>query len=94
MCLKKKFINKFTDMTKLYFIGVIILITAIFSNTIAGFINCNTWYNFSNLIIEKGSFIEALKAQSMKDIFWLFFIYPLSLGLGYLISEKLFNIIS
>ena len=94
MCLKKKFINKFIDMTKLYFIGVIILLTAIFSNTIAGFLNCNTWYNFSNLIIEKGSFIEALKSQSMKDIFWLFFIYPLLLGFGYLISEKLFNIFS
>ena len=45
-------------MTKLYFIGVIILITAIISNTIAGFLNFNTWYNFSNIIIEKSSFIR------------------------------------
>ena len=81
-------------MTKLYFIGVIILLTAIISNTIAGFFNFNTWYNFSNISIEKGSFIEALKSQNIKDIFWLFFIYPLLLGFGYLISEKLFNIIS
>ena len=81
-------------MTKLYIIGVTILLTAIVANSIAGYINLNSWYNFSNLIIEKGSFLKALKEQSLISILWLFFIYPLILGIGCLIAEKLFNIFS
>tara|TARA_S200000501_G_C20338916_1_gene532342 strand:- start:155 stop:400 length:246 start_codon:yes stop_codon:yes gene_type:complete len=81
-------------MTKLYIIGVTILLTAIVANSIAGYINLNSWYNFSNLIIEKGSFLKALKEQSLISILWLFFIYPLVLGIGCLIAEKLFNIFS
>ncbi len=79
-------------MTKLYIIGLSILLTAIIANTIAGYINVNTWYNFSNTILEKGSFLKALKEQSIIDFLWLFFLYPLTLGFGYLIAEKLFNI--
>ncbi len=79
-------------MTKLYIIGLSILLTAIIANTIAGYININTWYNFSNTILEKGSFLKALKEQSTIDFLWLFFLYPLTLGFGYLIAEKLFNI--
>ena len=79
---------------KLYIIGVAILLTAIVANSIAGYINLNSWYNFSNLIIEKGSFLKALKEQSLISILWLFFIYPLTLGIGCLIAEKLFNIFS
>jgi len=81
-------------MTKLYIIGVTILLTAIVANSIAGYINLNSWYNFSNLIIEKGSFLKALKEQSLISILWLFFIYPLILGIGCLIAGKLFNIFS
>tara|TARA_B100001250_G_C19520246_1_gene665691 strand:- start:126 stop:371 length:246 start_codon:yes stop_codon:yes gene_type:complete len=81
-------------MIKLYIIGLSILLTAILANTIAGYININTWYGFSNLILEKGSFLKALKEQSIIDILWLFFLYPLTLGFGYLIAEKLFNIFS
>lgn len=79
-------------MTKLYIIGLSILLTAIIANTIAGYINVNTWYNFSNTILEKGSFLKALKEQSTIDFLWLFFLYPLTLGFGYLIAENLFNI--
>ena len=79
-------------MTKLYIIGVTILLTAILANTIAGYINLNTWYGFSNAILEKGSFLKVLKEQRILDILWLFFLYPLILGFGYLIAEKLFNI--
>tara|TARA_B100000965_G_C19443594_1_gene692010 strand:+ start:293 stop:538 length:246 start_codon:yes stop_codon:yes gene_type:complete len=81
-------------MTKLYIIGLSILLTAILVNTIAGYININTWYNFSNTILEKASFVKALKEQSILDILWLFFLYPLTLGFGYLVGEKLFNIFS
>ena len=43
-------------------------------------------------MLEKGSFLKSLKEQTTFDILWLFFIYPLILGMGYLIAEKLFNI--
>ena len=79
-------------MIKLYIIGVSILLTAIFANIIADYINLTTWYKFSNIILEKGGFLKALKEQTIFDVLWLFFIYPLILGIGYLISEKLFNI--
>jgi len=81
-------------MTKLYIIGLSVLLTAILANTIVSYININTWYNFSNTILEKESFLKALKEQSILDILWLFFLYPLTLGLGYLVGEKLFNIFS
>ena len=80
-------------MTKLYIIGVFILLMAIIANTIASYINLNTWYSFYNTIFKKKSFLKALKTQSIFDFLWLFFLYPLILGCGYLIGEKLFNII-
>ena len=56
-------------MTKLYIIGLSILLTAIIANTIAGYINVNTWYNFSNTILEKGSFtVEVLNQKIKIDI--------------------------
>ena len=79
-------------MIKLYLIGVSILLTAILANIIADYISLTTWYKFSNIILEKGSFLKALKEQTILDVLWLFFTYPLILAIGYLISEKLFNI--
>jgi hypothetical protein len=81
-------------MIKLYIIGLTILLTAIIANAIAGYINLNTWYNFSNTILEKESLLKALKEQSIMDFLWLFLLYPLILGFGYLIAEKFFNIFS
>ncbi len=79
-------------MIKLYVIGVSILLIAILANIIADYINLTTWYKFLNIILEKGSFLKGLKEQTIFDFLWLFFIYPLILGLGYLMAEKLFNI--
>jgi len=79
---------------KLYIIGITILLTAILANIIADYINLNTWYKFINIILEKGSFLNGLKKQTIFDIMWLFFLYPLILGFGYLIGKKLFNMFS
>ena len=81
-------------MKKIYFIGIIILLTAILANTIASYINVNTWYSFYNTILEKENILKALKEQTIFDILWLIFLYPLILGCGYLIAEKLLNIFS
>ena len=79
-------------MTKLYIIGICILLIAIIANTIANYINITTWYNFYNTILEKESLLKAIQSQSVFNLFWLFFIYPFILGTAYLIGEELFNI--
>jgi len=81
-------------MTKVYFIGIIILLTAILANTIANYININTWHSFYHTILEKESIVKALKEQTIFDVLWLIFLYPLILGCGYLIANKLLNIFS
>ena len=81
-------------MPRLYIIGASILLIAIIANTIAVYININTWYNFSNSILEKGSLLKAIQSESILNLFWLFIIYPLILGFGYILGEKLFNIFS
>jgi len=81
-------------MIKLYIIGVVILLTAILANIIASYANLNTWYDFYYTILKKGGFLQGFKELSMFDVLWLFFLYPLILGFGYLIAEKLFNLFS
>ena len=56
-------------MTKLYIIGLSILLTAIIANTIAGYINVNTWYNFSNTILEKRFGLLKIKIRGTR-ILW------------------------
>jgi len=73
-------------MIKYYFIGVIILISAILANIIASKLGLKTWYDFLNSIEN-----SSLK---LMDYIWLFGIYPLILGLsaklGIIVWEKLF----
>ena len=75
-------------MLRLYFIGIIILVSAIILNIIAQFLGLKTWYDFLNGISEK------MPIKSW-DFFWLFFLYPFLLGisfyLGDIIFKKLFN---
>ena len=81
-------------MTKIYIIGLVILLTAILANIIATYLNLKTWHDFYYTILEKESFLQGLKEQSIFDFVWLFFLYPLILGFGYLIAEKLCNLFS
>ena len=75
-------------MLKLYIIGLSILFIAIIANTLAGYLNLNTWYGFANEIIQS-NFIIAIKKQNIEDLIWLFIIYPIVLSLGYLIGSKI-----
>tara|TARA_B100000945_G_C20370054_1_gene591604 strand:+ start:599 stop:823 length:225 start_codon:yes stop_codon:yes gene_type:complete len=74
-------------MIKYYFIGVIILISAIIANIIAAKIGLKTWYDFLNAINNDASL-------STFDYIWLFALYPLTLGLsvkfGLILWDKLF----
>jgi len=74
-------------MIKYFFIGVIILISAILANIIAAKLGLKTWYDFLNGINNGVSL-------STFDYIWLFALYPLILGLsakfGLMLWDKLF----
>ncbi len=78
-------------MIRLYFIGFIILIGAIASNALAAKVQCKTWYDFLQGMLETFTFWNQVR---LKDIIWLFFIYPFLLGLsthiGNLLYQKIF----
>lgn len=79
-------------MVKLYIIGLSILVIAILANGIIGKIGLLSWYDFINLLIEKGT--SALKEVTAISYLWLFIGYPLVLGTGYLVGEKLYNLLT
>ena len=74
-------------MIKYFFIGVIILISAIIANIIAAKLGLKTWYDFLNGINNGVSL-------SIFDYICLFALYPLTLGLsvkfGLMLWDKLF----
>ncbi len=80
-------------MIKVYIIGLSILFIAILSNTLASYINLNTWYSFAQEIIQKESIFKAIQNQKIEDLIWLFFASPTILGCGYLIGEKINSIL-
>ena len=54
-------------MIKLYIIGLSILFIAILANTLASYINLNTWYGFAQEIIQKESLLKTLENQKKLD---------------------------
>ena len=74
-------------MIKYFFIGVIILISAIIANIIAAKLGLKTWYDFLNGI-------NTGVSLSIFDYIWLFALYPFTLGLsvkfGLILWDKLF----
>ena len=78
-------------MIRLYIIGLCILFIAILANILANYVNVNTWYGFTQEAIQKENIFLALKNQKIEDLIWLFLIYPITLGSGYLIGEKIYS---
>lgn len=78
-------------MHKLYIIGLTILLVAILANFIAAKLGLMSWYDFLNLLTANGT--ATFKEVRFFDYLWLFIIYPLTLGSGYWIGHKLFQII-
>ena len=78
-------------MFRLFTIGVFILIIAIIANFLAIQISIKTWYNLLSLLNASGS--NAIKALSIVDYLWLFICYPLVLGIGYWIGDKIYKIV-
>ena len=78
-------------MIKLYCIGLCILIIAIAANALIGKLGVMSWYDLLNGLGEKG--MPIFKSLSIFDYLWLFIIYPLVLGAGYKMGEKLYELI-
>ncbi len=78
-------------MLRIYLIGVSILITAIIANLIASKIGLATWYDFGPKFFKRG--IILLQEIGFISTFWLFILYPIILALGYLIGNKIYNIL-
>ena len=76
-------------MVRIYIIGVAILIIAIISNFIANKLDLKTWYDLFNTL--SGTNELRMSEYGFVDYLWLFLLYPLSLGLGYVIGDKLYG---
>ena len=74
-------------MLKLYIIGIAILVIAILANGIIVKIGLKSWYDFIELLSKQGTY--TLSKITILDYLWLFFGYPLVLGLGYWLGEKI-----
>jgi len=72
-------------MSKLYIIGISILIVAIIANIIATKIGLESWYGLIELLQSKG--INSLSKLTIWDYLWLIILYPFTLSLGYYIGQ-------
>jgi len=76
-------------MLKVYIIGVCILIVAIIANALIAKIGLESWYSFIKLLQENGT--NSFAELSLWDYLWLFLLYPLTLGFGYYMGERLYS---
>ena len=79
-------------MVKIYFIGVIILVTAILLNGLVSKLGIAGWYQALQMLSEKGSRTFAM--LRVTDYLWLLIIYPFLLGCSYKLGEYLYSFLS
>ncbi len=60
---------------KIFFIGLIVLVSALLVSALATLAGITTWYDFVESIKENG-FTAALKKESALSLFFLFLLYP------------------
>ena len=70
--------------------GYFILITAILANTIAEYLNIDTWYKFIEGIVTNGLY-DTVLLKNFLDIIWLIIIYPIILTFGYIIGDQIYS---
>jgi hypothetical protein len=79
-------------MLRIYIIGISILIIAIIANGIVIKLGIKSWYDLIELLQAQGS--SAFEKLSVLDYIWLFIAYPLILGFGYWIGDKIYQAFS
>jgi hypothetical protein len=67
-------------MIKIYILGLVVLVSAILFNGLAVKLNLVSWYDFLNRAIASGS--KVWQTLRFVDLLWLFFVYPMLLGLA------------
>ena len=67
-------------MIKIYILGLIVLVSAILFNGLAAKLNLVSWYDFLNRAVASGS--KVWQTLRLVDMLWLFFVYPMLLGLA------------
>ena len=75
-------------MVRLYIIGVSILLVAIICNFLISKLGIASWYDFLENISKNHP-----NNLSLIDYLWLFLLYPLCLGFGYLLGDYITNLI-
>lgn len=66
-------------MLRIYIIGLVILISAIVFNVVSSKLHIMGWYDFLTHLVAQGK--STFKQMKWLDFAWLFFFYPLLLGL-------------
>ena len=77
-------------MFKIYFCGLIVLLYAIIVNILIKNLGITTWYDFGSIFLVSG--FQSLEQINFLSICWLFFVYPLTLGLTYFYADKFYNL--
>lgn len=72
---------------KIFIVGWIILVVAIFINYIAGKFGIATWYGFVETI-EKYGIMEGMKRVGLVSALFLFVVYPFFLGVAAFFSLR------
>jgi hypothetical protein len=78
-------------MIRLYLIGLAILIIAIVANAMVIKLGIKSWYDFIEMLTQQG--MTAFKNLSIIDYIWLFIGYPMVLGFGYWLGDKIHSVI-
>lgn len=76
-------------MLKIYFIGIIILISAIVYNGLSNKLGILGWYDCIQQFMEKGR--HAFAFIRLIDYCWLLFLYPFLLGCAYKLGDYLYT---
>jgi len=77
-------------MLRIYIIGICILLIAIIANIIVAKMGLSTWYDFGSQFFKRGFIV--MQEVGLLSCIWLFVLYPLALGLGYILGDKIYNL--
>lgn len=77
-------------MVKIYFTGLIVLISAIILNVVSGKIGITGWYDFLTGLVADGR--KIFGSLTFLDYAWLIFLYPFLLGGSVILADRLFRL--
>ena len=79
-------------MFRIYCLGVILLVAAIFLNAVILKLGIMGWYEFLGKLQAEGK--KTFASMRLADYIWLFLAYPLLLGLACHLGDKLYAFFS